>query len=80
MPLDLPFPFTLPRLFRSLAISNFFDFPWDFEIAGFDCSLKRTGKLLKEQMLPGPGVFLQSSGSIWTALTEKGVAESSAQW
>ena len=43
-------------------------------------SLKRTGKLLKAQMLPGPGVFLQSSGSIWTALTEKGVAESSAQW
>ena len=24
MPLDLPFPFTLPRLFRSPAISNFF--------------------------------------------------------
>ena len=27
MPLDLPFPFTLPRLFRSPAISNFFSFP-----------------------------------------------------
>ena len=39
MPLDLPFPFTLPRLFRSPAISNFFHFPWDFEIAGFDCNL-----------------------------------------
>ena len=27
MPLDLPFPFTLPRLFRSPAILNFFPFP-----------------------------------------------------
>ena len=27
MPLDLPFPFTLPRLFRNPAISNFFPFP-----------------------------------------------------
>ena len=26
MPLDLPFPFTLPRLFRNPAISNFFPF------------------------------------------------------
>lgn len=25
------------RLFRSPAISNFFYFPWDFEIPGFDC-------------------------------------------
>ena len=29
--------FTLPRLFRNPAISNFFHFPWDFEIAGFNC-------------------------------------------
>ena len=27
MPLDLPFPFTLPRLSRSPTISNFFSFP-----------------------------------------------------
>ena len=32
MPLDLPFPFTLPRLFRSPTISNFFHFPWDFKL------------------------------------------------
>ena len=31
MPLDLPFPFTLPRLFRSPAISNFFSFPLNLE-------------------------------------------------
>ena len=42
MPLDLPFPFTLPRLFRNPAISDFFfHFPWDFEIAGFDRIIKQ---------------------------------------
>ena len=31
--------FTLPPLFRNPAISNFFFyFPWDFEIAGFNCT------------------------------------------
>ena len=30
--------FTLPRLFRNPAISNFFHFPWDFEIAVFNCT------------------------------------------
>ena len=33
--------FTLPRLFRNPAISNFFfHFPWDFEIAGFKYCLQ----------------------------------------
>ena len=34
MPLDLPFPFTLPRLFRSPAISNFFSFPLGLRNSG----------------------------------------------
>ena len=34
MPLDLPFPFTLPRLFRSPAISNFFPFPLGLRNSG----------------------------------------------
>ena len=34
MPLDLPFPFTLPRLFRSPAISNFFSFPQGLRNSG----------------------------------------------
>ena len=35
--------FKLPRLFRNPAISNFFfHFPWDFEIAGFNCSYSRS--------------------------------------
>ena len=34
MPLDFPFPFTLPRLFRSPAISNFFSFPLGLRNSG----------------------------------------------
>ena len=34
MPLDLPFPSTLPRLFRSPAISNFFSFPLGLRNSG----------------------------------------------
>ena len=34
MLLDLPFPFTLPRLFRSPAISNFFPFPLGLRNSG----------------------------------------------
>ena len=34
MPLDLPFPFTLPRLFRRPAISNFFPFPLGLRNSG----------------------------------------------
>ena len=34
MPFDLPFPFTLPRLFRSPAISNFFSFPLGLRNSG----------------------------------------------
>ena len=34
MPLDLLFPFTLPRLFRSPAISNFFSFPLGLRNSG----------------------------------------------
>ena len=34
MPLDLPFPFTLPRLFRNPAISNFFPFPLGLRNSG----------------------------------------------
>ena len=45
MPLDLPFPFTLPRLFRSPAISNFFSFP---------LGLRNSGVRLYE---PPQGVF-----------------------
>ena len=38
MPLDLPFPFTLPGYFEAPLFRTFFHFPWDFEIAGFDCT------------------------------------------
>ena len=34
IPLDLPFPFTLPRLFRNPAISNFFLFPLGLRNSG----------------------------------------------
>ena len=34
MPFDLPFPFTLPQLFRSPAISNFFSFPLGLRNSG----------------------------------------------
>ena len=34
MPLDLPFPFTLPRLFRNPTISNFFLFPLELRNSG----------------------------------------------
>ena len=34
IPLDLPFPFTLPRLFRNPAISNFFPFPLGLRNSG----------------------------------------------
>lgn len=32
--------FLLPRLFRNPTILNFLSFPWDFEIARFDCSVQ----------------------------------------
>ena len=34
MPLDLPFPFMLSRLFRNPAISNFFPFPLGLRNSG----------------------------------------------
>ena len=30
--------FALPRLFRNPVFRTFFHFPWDFEIAEFDCT------------------------------------------
>ena len=34
IPLDLPFPFILPRLFRNPTISNFFPFPLGLRNSG----------------------------------------------
>ena len=38
MPLDLPFPLCFPSNFEAPLFRTFFHFPWDFEIAGFDCT------------------------------------------
>ena len=38
MPLDLPFPLRFPGYFEAPLFRTFFHFPWDFEIAGFDCT------------------------------------------
>ena len=38
MPLDLLFPLRFPGYFEAPLFRTFFHFPWDFEIAGFDCN------------------------------------------
>ena len=49
MPLDLPFPFTLPRLFRSPAISNFFPFPLGLRNSGVQLYIcTQIGRNVKE--------------------------------
>ena len=42
MPLDLPFPFRLPRLFRSPATSTFFSFPLGLRNSGVRCKTSKT--------------------------------------
>ena len=61
------YEFTLPRLFRKPAISNFFfHFPWNFEIAGFSCitvfNCRKTKT--KEITLPNHRGHTQSSEPI----------------
>ena len=43
IPLDLPFPFTLPRLFRNPAISIFFPFPLRLRNSGVRLYVGRKG-------------------------------------
>ena len=51
MPLDLPFPFTLPRLFRSPAISNFFSFPLGLRNSGVRLYLNKAASLIVDKVV-----------------------------
>ena len=78
MPLDLPFPFTLPRLFRSPAISNFFFFPWDFEIAGFDCILMGNRVRVKSSGI-APGLQMPGPRGLCAAGIDRCITRESSQ-
>ena len=78
MPLDLPFPLRFPGYFEAPLFRTFFHFPWDFEIAGFDCILMGNRVRVKSSGI-APGLQMPGPRGLCAAGIDRCITRESSQ-